>query len=132
MNKLTEAHLISINQSITQKEGQPFKVLSDKSLNAIVNEPFTIAPGDNVYKHTGIVDKAAVYGSFLAKMKPFSSCNIRTAIVTIITFLRLNDIELLEYQDDLDSLADCLKRFDDEAAKSWILDHMGSKKPVFD
>ena len=129
---LVEAHLSKINESITKTEGQVFKVLSSTALNDIVKEPFRTVPDDDAYIHAGIVDKAVVYGSFLARLKPFASCNIRTAIVTIITFLRLNDIELHEYQDDLGSLADSLKRGDDETIKSWILDHMGSKKPVSD
>ena len=122
MYKLNEAHFILINKIVTKKEGQPFGVLCEAALSDIVKSVFETNPKDGIYLYRGFIEKAAKYGDLLAEKKAFKSCNVKTAIVAILIFLKINNIELRDYRSSLHSLADCLCGKSGSSTHDWLID----------
>lgn len=127
MNRLSESNLVSINKLITQKENKPFRISRQDALSGVVIEPFRLDAKSGNFVHDGTLIKAAVYGSLIAEGKPFGFCNIKTAIVAMITFLKLNDIVLDNYDDVLLILAERLQKNDKPGVLEWVVSHASLK-----
>jgi len=123
MNKVTDLHLVEINKLISEKENQPSGVLDMEALTGIVAEVYRIAPRDGTYIYRSIVDKAVKYGTMLAASRAFQSCNMKTAVVAVITVLALNNVKLSNYEGGIQTLAGYLKEGDGISSRNWILDH---------
>jgi len=124
MNKLTDKHISLINKQIANSENQSFIQVKEKTLEMIVNQVYETEPDSGAFIYGGIIDKAVAYGVLIAGQRPFSEFNIKTAIVTIITFLNMNN-EVLEISDeDIINLSNLLKKPESIEIYDWIASHI--------
>lgn len=73
------------------------------SLTSSIECPKMICFGEEMYK--GFSQKAAAYFYFIIKNHPFNDANKRTAFISSLVFLAMNDIELDFGGDKLEDLA---------------------------
>ncbi|GHU39720.1 death-on-curing family protein [Bacilli bacterium] len=86
---LSKADLIYLNQQVvTAVNGQTYGVLSDSSLEMIVEQPQQIVFGQELYPSIWL--KAAFILQKIAKKHAFRDGNKRTAIMASLVFLSIN------------------------------------------
>lgn len=86
---LSKADLIYLNQQVvTAVNGQTYGVLSDSSLEMIIEQPQQIVFGQELYPSIWL--KAAFILQKIAKKHAFRDGNKRTAIMASLVFLSIN------------------------------------------
>lgn len=86
---LSKADLIYLNQQVvTAVNGQTYGVLSDSSLEMIIEQPKQIVFGQELYPSIWL--KAAFILQKIAKKHAFRDGNKRTAIMASLVFLSIN------------------------------------------
>lgn len=89
MHYLTKSDFIYLNEQVVKKVGGTnFGVISDASLEAIVEQPKQIVFGRELYPSIWL--KAAYILQKTAKKQAFSDGNKRTAIMASLVFLNIN------------------------------------------
>jgi len=89
MHYLTKSDFIYLNEQVVKKVGGTnFGVISDASLEAIVEQPKQIVFGRELYPSIWL--KAAYILQKTAKKHAFSDGNKRTAIMASLVFLNIN------------------------------------------
>lgn len=125
MNKLNAKQLVRLNGTVTNRKTVPVNEKQIQKLQLIAQKPYV--RDDRfffIYKTT--VEKAAKLGCELFQEKPFDKGNGETAILSILTLLDINGFKLVNYQDGLAELADCIRNNNDCAAAEWIRTHLDS------
>ncbi|CAM3214626.1 type II toxin-antitoxin system death-on-curing family toxin [Lactiplantibacillus plajomi] len=90
---LTEEELIAINELvIKQANGQSIGVQYPQGLDLVVNQPKQVVFGQELYPNVWI--KAAFIIQKITKKHIFVDGNKRTALLSGLTFLSINGIEL--------------------------------------
>ena len=74
------------------KYGGSPKIWDEGKLDAAINAPKASYGG--VRAHKSIFDIAAAYWYHISQAHPFESANKRTAVMSCLTFLRLNDYRI--------------------------------------
>ena len=121
MNKLTAKQLLMINQKLTGDNAEiPPDVQS--LLETIASAPYE-QNERALYIYRDIIAKAAKLGCVLLQKRPFKHKNSQTAILSILTFLELNGIKLIGYENDLSELMAQLDSDDIEQVCQWINAH---------
>lgn len=89
---LTEKEIIRINAKLISQlsPGEMIGIKDAAALNMAVNQPKQYVFGREVYPST--FDKAAILVINLIKRHPFQNANKRTALVAMMTFLKINGI----------------------------------------
>lgn len=123
MNKLTEKHLIALNEKIAKQNGDIPSVEDAEKLKKIVEKPYE-KNEEFFYIHKNKIDKASVLGVELVNGKPFANNNVATATLAIFTFLELNGKKLVVKQEDIYSLQDLMKEGDILKVNDWIKSHV--------
>jgi death-on-curing protein len=108
-------------------------VRSQQVLASAVNQPQQSAFGDDAYPT--IPEKAAAYAYFIAEGQPFIDGNKRTAALTMLMFLDLNEYDLIEGGDEelavmLEDLGS--KTIDQSEFFGWVLNHARKREPLAD
>lgn len=88
----TEKEIIRINAKLISQlsPGEMIGIKDAAALNMAVNQPKQHVFGREVYPST--FDKAAILVINLIKRHPFQNANKRTALVAMMTFLKINGI----------------------------------------
>ncbi|GFH43363.1 death-on-curing (DOC) family protein [Lactococcus hodotermopsidis] len=103
INYLSKADLIYLNQQVvTTVNGLTYGVLSDSSLEMIIEQPQQIVFGQELYPTIWL--KAAFILQKIAKKHAFRDGNKRTAIMASLVFLAINGYQPIK--DDLINNAD--------------------------
>ena len=98
INYLSKADLIYLNQqAVTAVKGSTYGVLSDSSLEMIIEQPQQIVFGQELYPTIWL--KAAFILQKIAKKHAFRDGNKRTAIMASLVFLAINGYQPIN--DDL-------------------------------
>ena len=121
MNKLTARQLLMINSKLTGKEINVSEKLN-KTLEDISKMPYE----QNemfFYKYKDSVEKAAKLGCSVVKIKPFVSKNRQTAVLAMLTLLKLNGVRIERYEKDIPQLVSFLDGDDFTNVCRWILTH---------
>lgn len=92
---LTEEQLVSINKMVIEKYSplENSRLVSPSALNMIVNLPEQYVFGKELYPT--LMEKATVLFVQLIKKHVFENANKRTAVFTLVAFLKLNQIKLM-------------------------------------
>lgn len=118
MNKLTAEQLLMIYQKRTGEEIKKSETLL-KKLEEISKMPYE-QDERFFYKYKNTVAKASKLGCAIARIKPFPEKNTQTAIVSMLTLLKLNRVKLVDYENDLPTLATLIQAGDVTKTGQWI------------
>lgn len=101
--KITKQQILQFHDFVLQQHGGLHGVREPGYLDLIIEKPFTDYFGEEQYP--GIFMKAAVYWHGIATSHCFSDGNKRTATMTALVFLELNDVALKANDDELFEIA---------------------------
>ena len=125
MNKLTAKQLLTINQKLTNVIDESPALLC--KVEKISRLPYQ-RDDRAVYVYKNIVERASVLGSAIATGKPFEMKNNQTAVVAVLTLLKLNDVELENYESNVAELAEYLKSGNLSDSNQWIMRYQCTQK----
>lgn len=95
MHYLTKSDFIYLNERVVKKVGgSNFGVISDASLEAIIEQPKQVVFGRELYPSIWL--KAAYILQKTAKKHAFSDGNKRTAIIASLVFLNINGYQPID------------------------------------
>ena len=119
MLKVTKEQMIGLNTKILN--GQNSQV-DFETLNNMYDEVYQVNE-NGIYKYKNIYEKAAKMLELFATKKPFEKENERTAILYLLTLLKVNEIEL-DYTEE--SLAELIKGLKEQTLNysnclEWVL-----------
>ena len=119
MLKVTKDQMIGLNTKILN--GQKSQV-DFETLNNMYDEVYQVNE-NGIYKYKNIYEKAAKMLELFAAKKPFEKENERTAILYLLTLLKVNEIDL-DYTEE--SLAELTKGLKEQTLNysnclEWIL-----------
>ena len=123
MNKLTEEHLIMLNEKVSKQNGEVHKVRDMNLLKKVVDDPY-IQDKEFFYIYKTKVDKAAKLGTGIVKNKPFANNNVATATLAIFTFLELNGKKIVATQNEIYKLHDLLINDNESEVIDWLKTHI--------
>ena len=123
MNKLTDKHLIVLNEKIARQNGEIPEVKDAALLKEIVEKPYE-KDEKLFYIHKNKINKASVLGIEIVKCKPFANNNVATATLALFTFLELNGKRIAANQNDIYALHDLLREGVRENVDDWIEAHI--------
>ena len=95
MIRLRKEQVIKIHDMLIEQTGGSNEIRDEGLLDSALNAPFQTFDGEYIYKT--VKAKAAKLGYFLVKNHPFIDGNKRTGILVMITFLEINDKDLLNW-----------------------------------
>ena len=124
MNRLTDTHLIMINKHIAERERLIYGVKNKETLMMLAQDPYTLDEHENFYVYKDNINKAVRIGYLLATKQPFLSCNIKTALVTMVTQLKLNNATLCYDKGELPVLIELIQKGDEDGIYLWVSDHV--------
>ena len=127
MNKLTAEQVIKIHSKIIKRTGGVDYVRDYNLLDSAVNAPFQTFGGCELYPT--IEEKATRLGFNLVMNHPFSDGNKRIGAVSLLTFLKLNGVELSYTQKELVDVILNLasKKIGYKELLEWVKTHIISK-----
>lgn len=122
MKNLTDKQIIKINQGIACSNNE-LSSLNSEILNDTLDEIYS----DN---SVDIYEKCAQLLELFENRKPFTKFNIRTAIVSIIETLKMNEIIVICSNRSINDLVEKVSdgEYQHEDLLNWILSHCISKK----
>lgn len=125
MNKLTAKQLQMFNKKIVAPGNEKNKpVLSMDVLEKIAAIPYEQDEAF-FYIYRDTIEKAAILGCSIQKMKPFKEGNSETAILAMLTLLDVNGYEIIDYEKDIATLFEALEDY--EVLCEWLKGHTVNK-----
>lgn len=103
MKYLTIEQVIDLHDEAISLYGGLSGIRDIGSLTSSVECPKMECFGEEMYK--GLSQKAASYFYFIIKNHPFNDANKRTAFISSLVFLEMNDVDLDFEGDKLENLA---------------------------
>ena len=129
MIRLTKEHVLSIYRMLIDKTGGSPGVINESLLDSALNNIWQTFDGVELYPT--LKEKGARLGYSLVSNHSFKDGNKRIGILTMLTFLSVNGIEInctdTEIVETGLALASGLMDF--EALFSWLTEHCDVKNP---
>ena len=124
MIKLTVDQVVEIHSKIVEKTGGVIGVRDYNRLDSAINAPFHTFGGVDLYPT--LEEKGARLAFSLIMNHPFYDGNKRIGAVCLLTFLRLNGIDLLHTQKELELviLNIASEKIDCNDLLNWIKGHV--------
>ncbi len=122
MNKLTEKHVIMLNEKMANQNGDTPAIKDGDVLKQVIEAPYE-KDAELFYIHKNRMDKAAVLGIGIAQAKPFANNNLATATLALFTYLELNGKKLDIQQEDVYELHNLLENGEVPQVIEWIEAH---------
>ena len=124
MNKLTTEQVIKIHSKIIEKTGGVDYVRDYNLLDSAINAPFQTFSGCELYPT--LEEKATRLGFNLVMNHPFYDGNKRIGAVILLTFLKLNEVELFYTQKELEDIILDLanEKIGYEELVEWVKNHL--------
>lgn len=122
MFKLTDRQIEQINRDISLSRGEHPGACDSTLLGRIASSAYTLNKDENVYRYPTLYDKAAHIAKCLSKEKPFEKLNLKTAIVSCMTLLRVNEIPSEYSDDEIRQLASMLtsEKKNEKEISAWL------------
>lgn len=119
MNKLSLNDVLDLHKKIISKFGGRPGVLSYSALDSAINSPFQTY--DKIDLYPTIQQKASMICYGVIKCHPFVDGNKRVAILTMLTFLKINNINV-KSNKQLIYIVKCISKNDcyPKAIEAWI------------
>lgn len=123
MKRLSKEQVIKLHSILIQKTGGSEGIRDEGLLESALNAPFQTFSGQYINKTVEM--QAAKLGYFLVKNHPFMDGNKRIGILAMLTFLKINGIDIYSTDDELVILGQSLAdgSIDGDNLLDWILDH---------
>lgn len=123
MKRLTKRQVINIHRLLIEQSGGSEGIRDEGLLDSALNAPFQTFDGEYVYKT--IQCKASKLGYFIVKNHPFVDGNKRIGILVMLTFLEINNFEVVCTDEELIELGVGLAdgTISDQALLNWIIIH---------
>lgn len=132
MIRLTKEHVLSIYRMLIDKTGGSPGVINESLLDSALNNIWQTFDGEELYPT--LEEKGARLGYSLVSNHSFKDGNKRIGILTMLTFLSINEIEIActdaEIVETGMALASGL--MDYETLFSWLTKHCDAKDPCRD
>lgn len=127
MIRLTKEQVLSIYGILIKKTGGSSGVLNDSSIDSALNNIWQTFDGLELYPT--LAEKGARLGYLLVRNHSFSDGNKRIGILTMLTFLSVNGIEITWTDTEIveTGLALASGLMDYEALLAWLREHWAIK-----
>lgn len=121
--KLTEAQILQIHDEMISLYGGDYGVRDMGTFQSQCNTPYQTFAGEDLFPD--VYDKAVRYLFGFATNQVFFDGNKRTAVATMLVFLKLNGIHLNATNDELTEIALLVanKQITKEVVKSFLQQH---------
>lgn len=119
MNKLTEKHIIALNEKIAKQNGDIPSVKDNEVLKMVIAAPYE-KDEELFYINKNKIAKAAVLGVGIAQEKPFANNNLATATLSLLTFLEINGKKIEIKQEDVYVLHELMQEGEISKVIEWI------------
>lgn len=123
MIKINEEQVINLHNFVIEETSGNLKIRDHASLISAIESPFQTFEGKDLYP--SIQQKAARLGHSLISNHPFVDGNKRTGILTMLTFLEINgiNIKLSNYEIAKIGLNVANDKMNYGALLQWIIDN---------
>jgi len=123
MKRLTKQQVIYMHEILINETGGSYGIRDNGLLESALNAPFQSFDGEYLYKSLQL--KAAKLGFFIVKNHPFVDGNKRIGLLSMLTFLELNNMEITCTDDELINLGFDLAagEINEKYLLDWIIDH---------
>jgi len=123
MKKLSRKQIVYMHEMLVNETGGTQGIRDNGLLESAINAPFQTFDGEYLYKSIQL--KATKLTFFLIKNHPFVDGNKRIGLLTMITFLELNGVEIICTDEELIELGVGLASSDikQKSLLNWIIEH---------
>jgi len=123
MKRITKEQVIYMHEILINETGGSHGIRDNGLLESALNAPFQSFDGEYLYKSLQL--KAAKLGFFIVKNHPFVDGNKRIGLLSMLTFLELNNMEITCTDNELINLGFGLASgdIDEKYLLDWIIDH---------
>jgi len=123
MKRLTYSQVLQMHSLLISEKGGIDGIRDETLLDSALNAPFQSFNGEDIYKT--IPAKAARLGFSIIKNHPFIDGNKRTGILTMMVFLKINNITIFSTDDEIIELGIGLAdgSLNDKDLLNWIIEH---------